>query len=356
MTKEILAEAARLRTFFEDFGAQVVETSILHPAKVFLELYGEDIRARTYTTADALRGEQMLRPDFTVPILQMHIDKGSGCARYTYSGEVFRRQEQFENRPNEYLQVGYELIDQFDPIEADAEVFSLFSEVLSPFDLRCITGDIGILMAAIDGLRTTKQRKSALMRHIWRPRRFRELLDFYADRTSVSAYRAALLAESRHESVFPEFGIRRRQDVLDRIAHLQQDAMVPAISAIELTALDQLLGIRGKIPRAIEQLDEILKDIPAICSMLNRLKRRTDVLMANGINIDSIDFEVCYGRAQMEYYDGFVFGFFAHDRPDLPPVSTGGRYDALTSQLDTRRKKAAVGGVIRPDLILELTS
>ena len=31
----------------------------------------------------------------------------------------------------------------------------------------------------------------------------------------------------------------------------------------------------------------------------------------------------------MEYYDGFVFGF-TEARPDLPPVATGGRYDALT--------------------------
>ncbi|MCY4303351.1 MAG: ATP phosphoribosyltransferase regulatory subunit [Aestuariivita sp.] len=356
MIKEILAEAARLRTFFENSGAQAVETSILQPARLFVELYGEDIRARTYTTADALRGEQMLRPDFTVPILQMHIDTGSGCARYTYSGEVFRRQEQFENRPNEYLQVGYELIDKSDPVEADVEVFSLFSKVLSPFDLRSVTGDIGILTAAINGLQTTKQRKSTLMRHIWRPKRFRELLNFYAGRTSVSAYRTALLAENHDKNVFPEFGMRCRKDVLDRIAQLKEDAMVPAISMTELTALDQLLEIRGKIPKVIEHLEEISTDIPAIRSILNRLKLRTDSFVNNGIDVNSIDFEVCYGRTQMEYYDGFVFGFFANDRPNLPPVSTGGRYDALTVQLDTRKKRLAVGGAIRPDLILELIS
>jgi ATP phosphoribosyltransferase regulatory subunit len=55
----------------------------------------------------------------------------------------------------------------------------------------------------------------------------------------------------------------------------------------------------------------------------------------------------------MEYYDGFVFGFLAPSRPDLPPVATGGRYDALTG--DPRADAIpAVGGVIRPELVRDL--
>ncbi len=67
-----------------------------------------------------------------------------------------------------------------------------------------------------------------------------------------------------------------------------------------------------------------------------------------------LDFEASYGRTSMEYYDGFVFGFAAETRPDLPPVATGGRYDALTRLLGQGRSIPAVGGVIRPDLILQL--
>ncbi len=60
-------------------------------------------------------------------------------------------------------------------------------------------------------------------------------------------------------------------------------------------------------------------------------------------------FEASFGRTSMEYYDGFVFGFIARD--DLPPVATGGRYDALTAVLGQGRAIPAVGGVIRPDLL-----
>ena len=165
----IRAEAARLRAHFEAQGAVVVETPVLQPAEVLLDLYGEDIRARAYVTSDALRGEQMLRPDFTVPVVQMHMAHGAEPARYTYAGEVFRRQEDDPDRSNEYTQVGYELFERTAPDAADAEVFALIFNTLKPLGLRAATGDIGILTAAVAGLTTTERRKQALMRHIWRP-------------------------------------------------------------------------------------------------------------------------------------------------------------------------------------------
>src|SRR6056297_1052915 len=103
---QTLAKAAALRALFEAQGASVVEPPVLQPAGPLLDLYGEDIRARAYVTSDALRGEQMLRPDFTVPVVQMHMAAGARRARYTYAGEVFRRQEDDPSRANEYVQVG----------------------------------------------------------------------------------------------------------------------------------------------------------------------------------------------------------------------------------------------------------
>jgi ATP phosphoribosyltransferase regulatory subunit len=67
-----------------------------------------------------------------------------------------------------------------------------------------------------------------------------------------------------------------------------------------------------------------------------------------------IAFEGSFGRTTLEYYDGFVFGLFAEGRPDLPPLATGGRYDALTRVLGRGRVVPAVGGVIRPELVVRL--
>ena len=92
--------------FLQDFreaGAVEVAPDILLPASTLLDLYGEDIRARAYTSTDPLRGEVMLRPDFTVPVVQMHMAGGAEPARYCYLGEVFRKQDPGELFPWEML-------------------------------------------------------------------------------------------------------------------------------------------------------------------------------------------------------------------------------------------------------------
>ncbi|MBC7131852.1 MAG: ATP phosphoribosyltransferase regulatory subunit [Roseovarius sp.] len=351
----ILAEAARLRARFEAAGAEPVETAILQPAEVLLDLYGEDIRARAYVTSDTLRGEQMLRPDFTVPVVQMHMTDGAEPARYTYAGEVFRRQEEDARRANEYIQVGFEIFAREAPEAADAEVFALFFDILRPLGLRAATGDIGILMAAVAGLDTTEARKAALMRHIWRPRRFRALIDRYAGRTPVPEARAALLAQADPMAgAEPFIGLRGPDEIAARIAALRADAAAGPLSGAQVDLLDALLAVRETCDNALARLRDIAVDLPAILPAVERLARRLDALAARGIDVARLDFEASYGRTQMEYYDGFVFGFHAGGRADLPPVATGGRYDALTRRLGAGREIPAVGGVIRPGLVLDL--
>ncbi|MDZ4094925.1 MAG: ATP phosphoribosyltransferase regulatory subunit, partial [Paracoccaceae bacterium] len=105
----IRAEAEAMFAAFQTTGALPVDADILLPAETLLDLYGEDIRARAYVTQDPLRGEMMLRPDFTVPVVQAHMAHGADPARYTYMGKVFRKQDHLGPRASEYLQVGYEV-------------------------------------------------------------------------------------------------------------------------------------------------------------------------------------------------------------------------------------------------------
>ena len=351
---EPLTRAITLRSGFEAVGAQVVETSVLQPADTLLDLYGEEIRARAYVTSDALRGEQMLRPDFTVPVVQMHMAHGAEPARYTYSGEVFRRQEHDPSRPNEYLQVGYEVFDRTNPAAADAEVFALIVKAVGHLGLRAATGDIGILMAAVRGLQTTEARKLALLRHIWRPRRFRSLLDRYAGRVKPSKHRTALIEGAVPECDAPLIGKRRPSEIQDRIALLRADAAEPPVSATEVELLDALLNVREMLPFAHQQLSDLAVDMPSISGAVESLAKRMDALAAHDINVEALPFEASYGRTSMEYYDGFVFGLYCPKRPDLPPIATGGRYDALTRRLGDSASIPAVGGVIRPDLVVLL--
>ncbi|MFN3527241.1 MAG: ATP phosphoribosyltransferase regulatory subunit, partial [Paracoccus sp. (in: a-proteobacteria)] len=113
-------------------------------------------------------------------------------------------------------------------------------------------------------------------------------------------------------------------------------------------------SVRETLPFALEHLRDISVDLPAIAPAVTRLEARVDALAARGIPVDTLEFEASYGRTSMEYYDGFVFGFYAAERGDLPPIATGGRYDALTRVLGQGAEIPAVGGVIRPGLLLEL--
>jgi len=359
-TGALEAEQARFLAAFAEAGAEQVDLPILQPADTLLDLYGEDIRARAYTTRDPLAGELMLRPDFTVPVVQMHMILHRVPSRYAYAGKVFRTQEMGDDRPSEFDQVGYEVFDGTAPAAADAEVFALFANVLAPLNLRASTGDLGVLLAAVQGLSTTDERKAALTRHIWRPRRFRALLDRFGGRTPVPAARAALVKKARKGDAMantaPMIGLRDADEIAARIATLVTDADTPPLSATEVELLDEIIDLREKSTAALERLRDIAVDLPSITTAVERVDTRLMEMAARGIDVDALDFEGSYGRTTMEYYDGFVFGFYAESRPDLPPVATGGRYDALTRALGGVDGVPAVGGVIRPALTVELAT
>lgn len=349
------AEGQRLFAAFQALGARPVEADVLQPAGTLLDLYGEDIRARAYVTHDPALGEMMLRPDFTVPVVQAHMAGGADPARYCYLGEVFRQQN--GTRAREYLQVGYELFDRDQPLRADAEVFALFSRLLAGRGLRAATGDFALLIAAVRGLPTSDTRKAALLRHLWRPGRFRALLERFAGRAPLPAGRAELLARLASgdpvASTAPQIGLRSRAEIEQRMARLAEDAATAPIPAALVDALESLMAMADKAPAALIRMRALAAQMPWIDPVLDRFEQRLAVLAAHGVDVAALDFEAAFGRTTLEYYDGFVFGFYAEGR-DLPPVASGGRYDALTAVLGQGGSIPAVGGVIRPGLLVAL--
>lgn len=349
------ATGARLLAAFTAAGAEAVEADILLPAGRLLDLYGEDIRARAYVTLDPAEGEMMLRPDFTLPVVEWHMQGRATPARYAYLGEVFRRQDPPGDRPREYLQVGFELFDAGDPAAADAEVFALIHAQLAHLELAAEIGDIGLLIDAVAGLDTLPARKSALLRHIWRPRRFAALLDRYAGRAPVPETRAALLA-GRATATAPLTGLRSPEEIAARIAHLHEDAAAPRLPASVVDDLATLFAIRGPAPQALADLRALAARMPAIAPGCDRLAARMDALAAHGIDPARLTFAASHGRATMEYYDGFTFTLL-DPAPGQPPVASGGRYDALTRVLgraDGHEGIPAVGGIIRPAAVARL--
>ncbi|ARC37165.1 ATP phosphoribosyltransferase regulatory subunit [Paracoccus yeei] len=335
---------------FRAAGAVEVAPDILLPAETLLDLYGEDIRARAYVTQDPIRGEMMLRPDFTVPVVQMHMRNGAEPARYCYLGEVFRKQDHGDTRPehprdNEYLQAGFELFAR-DP-DADAEVFALFHSILKPLDLQATMGDMDLLMDAVRALPLSGARRAALLHHIWRPKRFAKALARFAAPSAPRRFEA---------SAAPWNGLRSREEMQARIARLQADAAETPLPAIWAERLQRLFTVDAPAPQALADLRALATEIPDIAEAVDRLARNLALLSARGIDVGAIRFDASHGRHTMEYYDGMTFSFVAPGRADWPPVASGGRYDALAAVLGQAQGRSipAVGGIIRPGLVHEL--
>ena len=66
-----------LRRLFAEAGYAFVEPPIVHPATVFVELAGEDLRRRLYLTNAADGTELALRPDYTIPVCLQHLATGA---------------------------------------------------------------------------------------------------------------------------------------------------------------------------------------------------------------------------------------------------------------------------------------
>ena len=334
----VRAEALRIRRGFEATGAAVFETDVLQPAGPLLDLYGEDIRARAFTTLDPLEGERMLRPDFTVAVLRAHLARGAGEGRYAYAGEVFRRQE-VPDRPSEYLQAGVEVFHEGSHAARDAEVLGLVLGAAGEAPVEVVTGDIGLITAAVRGLRASERRRAALLRHVWRPERFRALLERFG---RPSGRRVP--ADDEIAAAGPEIGKRGACEVAARLAALRDEAAEAPIPREQIEAVAALLARRGPCAAVPEGLAAAADALPTLAPALDAFAARLDALADRGLAPAGLAFEASLGRATMEYYDGFVFALSREGRP----VASGGRYDALTRALGGGRGVPAVGAILRP--------
>jgi ATP phosphoribosyltransferase regulatory subunit len=380
----LAAEVARILDLFGAAGAIRVEPPALLPAEVLLDLYGEDIRARAFLI-DGPDGEVMLRPDFTVPVVQMHMAGGAEPARYCYAGPVWRQRA--EARAREYLQAGIEIFDGRDAAAADAAVFDAVTRAAGKAppaaaaggaslaaatgsaslpvatggpslaaatggaSLAVATGDMGLVLAAIAGLGTTPARKAALRRHVWRPWRFQRLLDRFSAPAVARHLRVGDIAAAGQV-----IGLRTPDEVAARIGRLSEEARTPPLHPRETGLIAALLALRGTCAGVLPDLRRLALPMPGLGAAVDRFAARLDALAALGHDPAALPFEGSYGRTSLEYYDGFVFGLYAPGRPDLPVIASGGRYDALTAALGHGRAIPAVGGILRPEALLALSA
>ena len=354
---KLRAVISNVMKLFQEAGALELDMPSLLDSHALIDLYGEDIRNQAYTIGHINR-EKILRPDFTVPIVEMHIATEQKEAKYSYCGPVWRSQLYGSQEPTEYYQAGFEYFHQTDSARADAEIFELFQHCTRGVDLDIELGDVGILRAVVSSLDISDNKRSLLLRHLWRPDRFIQLIRQLSEDNSISTSRSLLFESINNDKLNdyvnangPKIGLRTLDEIRKRSEELLKEELARPISSNLVKAIEDLLALQCPLSKASSKISQFFAIGNELRDVSYNLDCRIDAMSELGIDVKNLNFLTNLSRTSLEYYDGFVFSTSLKDRPNLPPVVQGGRYNALTKILGKGTEIPAVGGIVRPEIL-----
>jgi ATP phosphoribosyltransferase regulatory subunit len=369
------AQAATLLDIFRSGGYEQVAPSIIQPADVFLDQIGESIRSRTYVFTDLAGDELCLRPDLTVPVSRLYLERHPDAdqpARYCYNGPAFRFQPLGNNRdhPREFRQAGIECFGESDSESADVEIVLLAVEAvrgagLKNFRLRF--GDLALFYALLDALVLPERWRLKLRHYFWRPAAFHALLSRLAKGErpngdgpvmalagTLSGKKPAraeeLVAAYLDQSGLPLTGNRSLSEITARLLDHAADLRAEPLRNEVATVIDYYLAISGSPLEAAARIAMIAKGAgidlgPALQAYTNRFER----LKKSGIDLGRADFAAEFGR-NLEYYSGLVFQIEAEGIDEA--IAGGGRYDGLLAYLGAPKPVPAIGSAIHTERLL----
>lgn len=372
-------QAQGLMSVFLEAGYEAVAPAIIQPADVFLDVIGEDLRARTYVFTDPEGAELCLRPDLTVPTCRIHLARHADpttIARYCYNGPAFRYQPSgpTEAHPSEFRQAGIELFAEPDAEAADVEVVRLIRTALEQaglprFELRI--GDLGLFHALLGALDLPGRSRQRLRAQFWRAEAFRGELSRLTSRPAGSLRglpvdlvakldaadpeaSARLVAKHLEVSGIDLVGTRSIAEITDGLLAAAHDARSEPIADATARRIEDYLAITGPARAAANDIARTFAGLGArTTDALARYRRRLDLLDAAGIDAGKVEFSAEFGR-NLEYYTGFVFEMISPELGRASPVAGGGRYDSLLKAAGASADIPAVGSAIHTERLLRI--
>lgn len=352
------AQAMALLKLFSDRGYVREEPSVLQPAEIFLDRYGEEIRRRTFTLMDPSGRELCLRPDLTIPICRQAVqDQRPLPARICYNGLVFRHQPGEPHRPTQFFQAGVELLGLEDAKAGEAEVLTLAIEALRTAGLKDFSlriGDLALFGALVDALALPAQWRSRLKRHFWRAGYVESLLYWLGHgdgKSKLPGSRAEIEALLEAQGDAPLAG-RSREEIVARALDRSAQAASLRLDASVADAIAKLLDISGPAEEALAKVRALLKTAGiSLDPQLAAMDARLAVLKSLGVDPAKVQFTAHFGR-NMEYYTGFVFELWGRDREGPVQIAGGGRYDSMMEMLGAKKRVSAIGCAIRTERVL----
>ncbi len=366
-------QAMIIMAIYARAGFEPIAPPIIQPADIFLDLIGEDLRARTYVFVDPDGAELCLRPDLTIPACRLYLDRfgaHGAPARLAYNGVVFRYQPEGSDaaRPREFRQAGIESFGAADPAKADAEIFAMSVESVRAAGLRSFrlhVGDLGILHAILDGIAMPPRWRQRLRHHFWRPDAFRQHLKrlTHPEAKLVSSLITDLQGVGPG-ALIPAVGnyldklglvvqgTRTIEEIAEHLAGMVEDSQAEPLSPKAVEFLDAYLDFALPVEAAPDRIRNLARTFRVDLSpAVEQFEMRLKLAAEEGIDLSQATFSGGFGRA-FEYYTGFVFEIRSALLGEHRPICGGGRYDTLVAAISGGKPIPAVGAAIHTERLL----
>ncbi len=373
-------QAAKLTDLFRAAGYERVAPDLIQPADIFLDRVGEAIRGRTYVFTDMDGNELCLRPDLTIPVARLYMERHPECdvqAGYCYNGPAFRHQADPADilRPREFRQAGVEDFGRTDREAAEVDVLRLVLDGLGAaglIDYNLHVGDLGLFRALLDTLDMPERWRQRLLGNFWRPDRFSGLLhelasgdtaerraeDSLARRLDADAPddAEALVGAYLDEHGLPLIGVRSLPEVATRLLHRAADLNEAPLPREQVSFIEAYLAVSGPPRAALARIEDLLDTAGLrLRGALESYRRRCDLLASAGIDLGRVMFSADFGRS-FEYYTGFVFQIELPGAGPAGQIAGGGRYDGLLREIGAPGDVPAVGSAIHTERLLAAVS
>lgn len=374
------AVAQAIREAAQALSTRWIDPPVLQPAGLYLELAGEDIRARAYMLAGDEDAAFCLRPDMTAPAVREALRDGdwrapSGVA---YDGLVFRRQSDGV-KETEFRQIGAEVFAPVAAIaarEAEITIAALDACRAAGVEPRVRLGDIGVFEALVEACALPEPWPRRVKRAFARPGGLatvlREAAAPPAPEESAMAQALAALPESRAEAVVEELladarvtlvGGRTVAEIAARLREKGRSLSAPRADAEALALIAEATAIEASPDAAFAALRDVAKRSPVkkaapFLDAIDRAAARWAAVARD--RAPEATFSAGFGRG-LAYYDGFVFELEAVKLGARASLGGGGRYDGLLHRIASSQGSAlksptswgAAGFALRPARIAE---
>jgi ATP phosphoribosyltransferase regulatory subunit len=371
------AQAQRLMGTFARAGYEQIAPAIIQPAGLFLDVVGEELRARTYVFTDPDGEELCLRPDLTVPTCRLHLSRhpaGDVAARYCYSGAAFRYQPggATSAHPSEFRQAGIESFAAVDREQDDAAVLALTVEALRDAGLtrfQLSFGDLGLFTALLDALPMPQRWRRRLRHHFWRPEAFRAELARLTSRGALQEHGVprelmdtidparpqeaqGLLEAYLERSGLELIGTRTPAEIAERLLADAADARETPLAPETAALIESYTALKAPAREAAGRIEALTRPHKLdLGDELAAFRRRLGFLDDAGVDTKGAAFAAEFGR-NLEYYTGFVFEIVVPELGAKSPVAGGGRYDSLLADVGAPVPVPAVGSCIHTERLL----